>query len=159
MSLEPGVAAPDFSLPDQHGTTVTLSSFRGERDVLLVFFPFAFTGVCTGELRDLRDRRDELEAAGAVVLALSCDSMFSLRVFADRDRLELPLLSDFWPHGAVAAAYGVLDERRGCPTRSTFLVDRAGTVRWTVHSDPGAARSVEEYLRELGRIRSAPTGR
>lgn len=159
MSLEPGVAAPDFSLPDQHGATVRLSSFRGERDVLLVFFPFAFTGVCTGELRELRDRLFELESAGAAVLALSCDTMFSLRVFADRDGLELPLLSDFWPHGEVAAAYGVLDERRGCPTRSTFLVDRAGTVRWSAHNAPGTARSVEEYLREVARIRSGPTGR
>ena len=111
MSPAVGDRAPELGLRDQHGAPVSLSSVRADRGVLLVFFPYAFSGVCTGELLALRDRGDEIAAAGGAVVGVSCDPMFSLRAFADRDGLEFPLLSDFWPHGAVASAYGVLDER------------------------------------------------
>jgi mycoredoxin-dependent peroxiredoxin len=149
MTLGVGEPAPDFSLRDQHGRSHSLASLHGERAVALVFFPFAFTGVCTGELRELRDNAERLAITGAQVLAISCDPMFALRVMADQDRLELPLLSDFWPHGEVAAAYGVLDAERGCPTRSTFVLDREGTVRWSVHNAMGEARSVDHLVHEL----------
>ncbi|HSJ20302.1 MAG TPA: peroxiredoxin, partial [Nocardioidaceae bacterium] len=137
--MTPGVGepAPEFTLRDQHGRPRRLASALGEHAVALVFFPFAFTGVCAGELRALRDNADRIERAGAEVLAISCDPMFALRVMADQDRLEMPLLSDFWPHGEVAAAYGVLDTERGCPTRSTFVLDRDGIVRWSIHNAMG----------------------
>ena len=149
MTLAVGDPAADFTLRDQHGRPRSLSSARGHRAVALVFFPFAFTGVCTGELRELRDNADRLAGTGAQVMAISCDPMFALRVLADQDRLEMPLLSDFWPHGEVAAAYDVLDADRGCPTRSTFILDRDGIVRWSVHNAMGEARSVDDLVREL----------
>ena len=147
----PGALAPDFTLRDQHGRPVTLSGLRG-RPVVLVFYPFAFSRVCTGELRGLRDQAGRFEAAGAHLLGLSCDPMYALRVFADTEGVEFPLLADFWPHGAVAAAYGVLDRERGCPTRSTFVVDRDGLVRWSVHNEMAEARDVDEYLRVLATL-------
>jgi peroxiredoxin len=147
--LEHGDLAPDFTLRDQHGRSHTLSTRRGDRAVVLVFFPFAFSGVCTGELRDLREQGSRIDEAGGELLALSCDPMFSLRVFADRDGLELPLLSDFWPHGQVASAYGAFDAEHGCPTRSTFVVDRDGVLRWSVHNPMGEARSIDDYVRAL----------
>lgn len=149
MTIHVGDPAPEFTLRDQHGRPTSLGSFRGEQPVLLVFFPFAFSGVCSGELRELRDRGSRLTDAGAALLAVSCDPMFALRVFADQDGLELPLLSDFWPHGAVATAYGAFDTDHGCPTRSTFLIDRDGVLRWSVHNPMGEARSLDDYAREL----------
>jgi peroxiredoxin len=160
MSLGVGDRAPEFVLRDQHGRTVSLSSSLGDRSVVLVFYPFAFSRVCTGELHDIRDHLPQLTAAGGDVLAVSCDPMFALRVFADQDGLAFPLLSDFWPHGAVASAYGVLDVERGCPRRSTFVIDPAGTVRWSVHNPIGQARDLERYVRVLEEIASDPgTGR
>jgi mycoredoxin-dependent peroxiredoxin len=158
VTLGVGEPAPDFTLRDQHGRPRSLTPARGERAVALVFFPFAFTGVCTGELRALRDNADRIARAGAEVLAISCDPMFALRVLADQDRLEMPLLSDFWPHGEVAAAYGVLDTERGCPTRSTFVLDRDGVVRWSVHNAMGEARSVDDLVRKLEGLATAREG-
>jgi mycoredoxin-dependent peroxiredoxin len=157
MTLGVGEPAPGFTLRDQHGRPRSLASPRG-RPVALVFFPFAFTGVCTGELRALRDNADRFARLGAEVLAISCDPMFALRVLADQDRLEMALLSDFWPHGEVAAAYGVLDTDRGCPTRSTFVVDRDGIVRWSVHNAMGEARSVDDLVREVETLETAGEG-
>jgi mycoredoxin-dependent peroxiredoxin len=158
MTLGVGEPAPDFTLRDQHGRPRSLASACAERAVALVFFPFAFTGVCAGELRALRDDADRIDRAGAEVLAISCDPMFALRVMADQDRLEMPLLSDFWPHGQVAAAYGVLDTERGCPTRSTFVLDRDGIVRWSIHNAMGEARSVDDLVRELEELETAGEG-
>jgi peroxiredoxin len=152
MTLRIGDPAPDFTLRDQHGRRTSLSDFRGDRPVVVVFYPFAFSGVCTGELRELRDHGSRLTDAGAALLALSCDPMFALRVFADQDGLEFPLLSDFWPHGEVAAAYGAFDADHGCPTRSTFVVDADGVLRWVVHNPMGEARSLDDYVREVSAL-------
>lgn len=148
---EVGTAAPEFALRDQHGATVRLSELRG-RVVVLVFFPFAFSRVCTGELSALQDRWEVFDREDVVVLGLSCDPVYALRAFADAGGLELPLLADFWPHGAVATAYGVFDPVRGAPTRSTVIVDRFGTVAWTLHHDPSDPRDLEEYLAVLDRL-------
>jgi peroxiredoxin len=149
MTLETGAPAPDFTLRDQHGQTVTLSSFVGEKAVVLVFYPFAFSGVCTGELCEIRDNLPTFESEEVQLLAVSCDPMFALRAFADQDGLTFPLLSDFWPHGAVSSAYGVFDEARGCSQRSTFIIDRDGILRWSVHNAMPQARDLEEYTRVL----------
>jgi peroxiredoxin len=146
IGLPDGTEAPDFELRDQHGTPVRLSAFRGTRHVLLVFYPYAFSRVCTGELTALRDAWPELDGEGRAVLAVSCDAMFSLRAFAEADRLPFPLLSDFWPHGAVASAYGVLDPDRGCARRSTFVVDRDGRIAWSVHHGIAESREVDKYI-------------
>ncbi|HLN79145.1 MAG TPA: peroxiredoxin [Nocardioidaceae bacterium] len=152
MTLQVGDPAPDFTLRDQHGRRTSLSALRGERAVVIVFFPFAFSGVCTGELRELRERADQIAQAGAQLLAVSCDPMFALRAFADQDGLEFALLSDFWPHGEVASAYEVFDQEHGCPTRSSFVVDREGIVRWSVHNPMGEPREVADYLSQLGAL-------
>ncbi|MFD5325351.1 peroxiredoxin [Streptomyces sp. NPDC127092] len=152
MAIEIGAEAPDFELKDNHGRTVRLSSFRGTKNVLLFFYPFAFTGVCTGELRALRDRLDEFVNDDTQLLAVSSDSMHTLRVFGEQEDLEFPLLSDFWPHGAVSRAYGVFDEDKGCAVRGTFVLDRAGVVRWSVVNALPDARDTDEYAKALAAL-------
>jgi len=144
-TLDVGAVAPDFSLRDQHGQRFTLSRFRGSRAVLLVFYPFAFSGVCTGELSVLRDRLGDFETDDATLVTISCDPVFTQRAFADRDGLFFPLLSDYWPHGEVASAYGVFDETAGHASRSSFLVDKHGVVRWAVHNDTGEPRDLDAH--------------
>ena len=152
MTLEVGQEAPDFTLRDQHGQDVTLSSFRGHKAVVVMFYPFAFSSVCTGELCAVRDSLPTFESDDVQVLAVSCDPMFALRAFADADGLTFPLLSDFWPHGAVASAYDVFNETRGCSDRSTFIVDRQGVLRWSVHNEMPVARDLAEQARVLSRV-------
>jgi mycoredoxin-dependent peroxiredoxin len=146
--LPVGAVAPDFTLRDQHGQDVSLAALRGA-PVLLAFYPWAFSRVCTGELATLRDVRRSVEEPGARLLAISCDPVYSLRAFAEAERLDYPLLSDFWPHGEVAAAYGVLDEERGCPRRSSFLLDSDSVVRWSVHNESSRAREIDAPLEAL----------
>jgi len=147
--LQIGGPAPDFSLRDQFGAEVTLSSFRGSKAVVVFFFPFAFSGVCTGEMSGIRDRLDEFVTFDTEVLAISCDPMFALRQFADTDGLNFPLLSDFWPHGAVAQAYDVFNDGSGSARRSSYVIDREGLVRWSVHNANADGRDLDEHLREL----------
>lgn len=151
-----GEPAPGFTLRDQHGQEVTLSELRGT-PVVLLFYPFAFSRVCSGELRSIRDDHPALGREDVRLLGLSCDPMFALRAFAEAERLTVPLLSDFWPHGAVAKQYGVLDEERGCARRSTFVVDAAGMVRWSVHNPMPDARDLDELERVLARL-TGPAG-
>ncbi len=149
MTLEIGQPAPDFELRDQHGQQVSLGSFRGAKAVTVMFYPYAFSGVCTGELCSVRDNLPTFESDDVSLLAVSCDPMFSLRAFAERDGLTFPLLSDFWPHGEVARAYGVFNEQRGSADRSTFIVDKEGVVRWKVHNAMPQARDLQEQARVL----------
>lgn len=138
--------APDVSARNQHGTDLWLHGALKRGPVLLVFYPFAFTGTCTGELQRLRELHQEFTAAGITVWAVSCDSMFSLRVFAENEDLPFDLVSDFWPHGEVARAYGVLDEDRGAAVRGSFLVDTDGHVRWSVVNPIGEGRDIDAHL-------------
>jgi peroxiredoxin len=140
MSIEVADVAPDFTLRDQHGQDVSLADFRDRRQVLLVFYPYAFTGTCQGELDAIRDDLPRWQNDAVQVLTVSVDSPFAHRVWAERDGFTFPLLADFWPHGAVARAYGVLDERLGAAVRGTFLIDPGGVVRWKVVTGLGEAR-------------------
>ncbi|MFJ8182327.1 peroxiredoxin [Streptomyces sp. NPDC096105] len=149
MTIPVGEQAPDFELKDNHGTPVRLSDFRGQKNVVLLFYPFAFTGVCTGELSEIRDRLEQFAERDAEVLAVSNDSIHTLRVFGEQEDLPFPLLSDFWPHGDVSRAYGVLDEDKGCAVRGTFVIDKQGVVRRTVTSGMADARDPGEYLAAL----------
>lgn len=144
-----GGPAPDFTLRDQFGQDVTLSGFRGKKAVAILFYPYAFSGVCTGEMGGIRDRLADFLTFDTEVLGISCDPVYSLRVFADTDGLNFPLLSDFWPHGEVSRAYGVLDEARGCPRRSSYVIDKEGMVRWAVHNAMPEGRDLDEHLRQL----------
>ncbi|MER7754277.1 peroxiredoxin [Kitasatospora sp. NPDC097643] len=152
MVIEVGTPAPDFELRNQHGEAVRLSDFRGEKNVVLVFYPFAFTGVCTGEVGAIQQELPRFQNDEVQVLGLANDSPFSQRVFADREGLEFPLLSDFWPHGEVSRAYGVFDEEKGCAVRGTFVIDKAGVVRWSVVNDLPDARDTQDYLDALAAL-------
>ena len=142
MGLPIGAAAPDFTLVDQHGSPFRLSDLRGSKAILLAFYPFAFSGVCTGELTGFRDNLGDFETETTTLAAISCDPIYSIRVLADRDALFFPLLSDFWPHGAVASAYDVFDSAKGAPTRSSYVVDRNGLITFALHNEPGEARDL-----------------
>ncbi len=152
MSLAIGDRAPDFTLVDQHGQDVTLSRWAGEKAVLLVFYPFAFSGVCTGELTGLRDRLGDFETDLSTLVAVSCDPLYAQRALADRDGIFFPLLSDFWPHGAVASAYGAFDEISGGARRSSFIVDKGGVVRWALHNPRGQARDLDQHALALKEV-------
>ena len=147
--LELGGPAPDFTLRDQFGQDVSLSSYRDKKAVAILFYPYAFSGVCTGEMAGVRDRLAEFLTFETEVLAISCDPVYSLRVFADQDGLNFPLLSDFWPHGEVAQRYGVFNADRGCAERATFIVDRDGVLRWSVHNQMPQARDLQEQVTVL----------
>ncbi|PPS90345.1 peroxiredoxin [Streptomyces sp. MH60] len=149
MAIQVGDKAPDFELKDNHGRAVRLSEFRGRKNVVLLFYPFAFTGVCTGELCEVRDNLPQFSDRDTQVLAVSNDSIHTLRVFAEQEGLEYPLLSDFWPHGNVSRAYGVFDEDKGCAVRGTFVIDQEGVVRWTVVNGLPDARDLTEYVKAL----------
>jgi mycoredoxin-dependent peroxiredoxin len=145
MSIDVGAAAPDFALKDQHGQTVSLSDFHGRQNVLLVFYPWSFSRICTSEMGEIRDALSTLQGPDSAVLAVSCDAMFTQRVYAEQEGLEYPVLSDFWPHGAVASSYGVFDDQLGAAVRGSFVIDRDGVVAWRVVNGVGEARTLSEY--------------
>ena len=149
MTLEIGTPAPEFTLKDQHGQDVSLTDFRGEKNVVIVFYPFAFSRVCTGELCELRDNITDFSDDHTALLAVSCDHMFSQRAFAEHDGITFPLLSDFWPHGAVAQAYGVFNDKAGMAVRGTFLIDKQGVIRFAEANQPGEARDQDAWKRAL----------
>jgi mycoredoxin-dependent peroxiredoxin len=145
MTIEVGQQAPDFTLPNQHGEPVTLSAFRGRKNVVVVFYPWAFTTVCTGELCELSDRLATFVNDDTVTLPISCDTKFSLRIFAEREGYDFSLLSDFWPHGEVARSFGVFNDKAGVAVRGTFIIDRSGTIRYSVVNAIPDARDPSEY--------------
>jgi peroxiredoxin len=152
MAVEVGDEAPDFELPDQHGTPVKLSSFRGAKNVVLVFYPLAFSPVCSGELCALREDFPEVDRDDVELLTVSVDHMFAHRAWAEQENFQFGLLSDFWPHGAVARAYGVFDEDRGVALRGTFVIDKAGIVRWKVVNPIPQARDIADYQKALAAL-------
>lgn len=151
MTAQIGQPAPDFDLPATTGERISLQSLRGHK-VVLMFFPFAFSGICSGELCTLRDRSLEFTTTDAVVLGVSCDSRQTLGAFAKDQELQIPLLSDFWPHGEVAQRYGVFVDKVGAANRGTFVIDREGVLRWSVVTDLGTARDSDAYLKALADI-------
>ncbi len=152
MAVDVGDQAPDFELKDQHGTPVRLSGFQGKKNVVLVFYPLAFSGVCSGELNAMRDDFPEVSGDDVELLTVSVDSRYSHRVWADMEHFEFALLSDFWPHGDVARSYGVFDENRGIATRGTFVIDKKGVVRWKVVNPIPQAREIAEYQKALAAL-------
>lgn len=147
--LQLGGPAPDFTLRDQFGQDVTLSSFRGTKAVVILFYPYAFSGVCTGEMAGIRERLDEFMTFDTEVCAISCDPVYSLRAFADAEGLNFPLLSDFWPHGEVAKSFEVFDDVKGTPRRSSYVIDRDGMLAWAVHNANPEGRDLDEHLAQL----------
>ena len=152
MSLEIGSAAPEFKLMDQHGADISLSSFKGSKNVVITFYPFAFSGLCTGELCGLRDDLGAFQNDDVQLIAISCDPMYSLKAFAEQEGYKFPVLADFWPHGGAAQAYGVFDDARGCATRGTFIVDKNGNLVWQIVNGLGDARNLVEYKSALAAL-------
>jgi peroxiredoxin len=151
VSLAVGAPAPDFTLPDQDRQPVALADLRGT-PVLLVFYPFAFSRLCTAELRRLRDDLTDYTGAGVRVLALSTDPVYALKAFREQEGLDFPLLSDFWPHGSTAQAYGVFNERAGMALRATFLLDADGVVRFAQVNGPGDVREQTEWTAAVAQL-------
>ena len=149
MALSIGDVAPDFTLNDQTRSPVTLSDLRGKKHVLVVFYPLAFSGVCTGELCSLRDSIDSFRSDDVETLAISVDSSAATAAWAAKEGYEFPLLSDFWPHGAVAEQYGVLDAERGIAKRGTFLVDKEGVIRFAEVNAIPDARDQQRWRQAL----------
>lgn len=143
--IQVGDEAPDFTLKDQNNEQFTLSDHRGKQAVLIVFYPLAFTGICTGELCVVRDDLSTFENDDVLTVSISVDSVYSHKIFAEREGYEFPLLADFWPHGGVAQAYGVFNETAGIANRGTFLVDKDGIVRFAEMNEPGQGRDADDW--------------
>ena len=152
MALENDTQAPDFELFNQFGERVQLSEFRGKKSVALVFFPLAFSGVCSGELCELRDNLSLFAANEVELLGISVDSRHALRAWGEQERYTFDLLADFWPHGAVAKEYGVFLEEKGFANRATFLIDPSGIIRASFITAPGEARSIDAYRAALEQL-------
>jgi peroxiredoxin len=152
MSLNIGDLAPDFTIKNQFGQEVSLSSFRGKKNVVVTFYPFSFTGTCTGELCSLRDNLSVFQNDNVELLTISCDSPFTQKVFAERENYSFNLLSDFWPHGAVAKAFGVFNEENGCAIRGTFIINKEGKLHWSVINGIGEGRNYLDYEAALGTL-------
>ncbi|HEX5407309.1 MAG TPA: peroxiredoxin [Pseudonocardiaceae bacterium] len=152
MAVEVGSEAPDFTLNDYNREKVSLASFRGKKNVLLVFYPFAFSGICTGELCQVRDELADYQNDKVQVLGISVDSFFTLKAWAKDQGYEFPLLADFWPHGEVAKAYGVFNEAGGMANRGTFLIDTEGIIRFAEMNEPGDARNQDGWKKAIATI-------
>ncbi|WP_067497644.1 peroxiredoxin [Actinoplanes sp. TFC3] len=140
MPIDVGSPAPSFTLKDQNNQEISLADFQGRKAVLLVFYPLAFTGTCQGELAEIQENYSEYSNDYIQVLTVSVDSVYSHKVWADREGFTFPLLADFWPHGAVAQAYGVFNDQAGFANRGTFVIDKEGVVRFAQLQGPGEAR-------------------
>jgi peroxiredoxin len=132
MTVRTGESAPEFDLEVKHGERVRLSDFRGRSNVLLVFHPFAFTPVCEEEARDLQENLESFRKAQTEIVFVSCDSAPTRQAWRRELGAEYTFASDFWTHGAAAKAYGVFNETNGAPHRGTFLIDKDGTVIWSL---------------------------
>jgi peroxiredoxin len=151
MTLSVGDAAPEFTLPDQDKQVVSLADLRGT-PVLLVFYPFAFSGLCTGELCQLRDELADYTDVGVKVFAISTDPTFTLKAFREKEGFDFPLLSDFWPHGVTAQAYGAFNDKAGMALRATFLVDAEGKVAFSEVNSPGDVREQSGWKDAVGKL-------
>ena len=152
MSVDVGSQAPDFKLSNQDGETVSLSDFRGKQAVLLVFYPFAFSGICTGELCEVRDDLPTYQNDGVQILAVSTDPRPALKAWADQENYTFPLLSDFWPHGATSETYGVFFSDAGMAMRGTFLIDKDGVVQFAEANGPGEKRDQQGWRDALAAL-------
>jgi peroxiredoxin len=155
MALENDTQAPDFELVNQYGQPVQLSSYRGEKSVALVFFPLAFSGICSNELCELRDNLSLFADNGVELIGISVDSKHTLRAWGEQEGYQFNLLADFWPHGGVAKEYGVFLEEKGFANRATFLIDTDGIIRASFITAPGEARQLDAYRAALEELQPA----
>lgn len=152
MPLDVGAKAPDFTLKDQNNQQVSLSDFAGKKAVLLVFYPLAFTGTCEGEMCQIQENLSQYASDDVQVVSVSVDSPYAHKVWAEKQNFDFPLLADFWPHGAVAQAYGVFNETAGIANRGTFVIDKEGVVRFAEMNSPGEARDQGAWSKALADV-------
>ncbi len=152
MTVSIGDTAPDFTLNDSNRTPWTLSSLRGKQAVLVVFYPFAFSGGCTTELCAVRDDLGSFQNDQVQIVGVSVDPVPTLKAWSAAQGYEFPLLSDFWPHGQVAREYGAFFEPGGMALRGTFLIDRAGVVRFAELKQPGELRDQAAWRRAVAAL-------
>lgn len=145
MVLHVGAIAPDFTLSDQYGEELTLSELVAEGPVALVFFPLAFSGICTGELCELRDNIAVFADSKVRLVGVSVDSVHTLRAWATQEDYEFSIVSDFWPHGEVARAFDAFVEEKGFATRATVIVGEGRKVLASFETSPGEARDFSAY--------------
>lgn len=148
MSLSVGDPAPDFTLQDDTNTAVTLSALRG-RNVVVIFYPFDFSPVCTAELKEIARTQDRYHAAGAEVLGISVDTWYAHAAFKRDEGISARLLADFHPKGRVAQLYGAYVEDGGFAGRYTFVVDSGGIIRHIAISSVPQARNPNQYVEAL----------
>ena len=152
MTAQTGAPAPAFELRSIDKTPVSSDTLRGHKS-LIVFIPFPFTGNCEAELCMIRDQRAALNDLDANVIAISCDTPIANGAWSKQNGFDFPLLSDFWPHGAVTQAYGAFNEMTGSANRVTFVLDAEGIVREVIKTESlGVVREFEEYTRALAAI-------
>jgi mycoredoxin-dependent peroxiredoxin len=152
VAVAVGDKAPDFELVNQHGESVKLSSFQGKKPVVLVFYPLSFSGTCTEELCELRDNISAFESKDVELMAISVDSKYTQKLFAEKEGYKFNVLADFWPHGGTALAYGVFKEDAGIAIRGTFLIDKEGVIRHMFVNGPGEARDLASYHQALATL-------
>jgi len=150
-SIEVGDIAPDFELEDQNGKKVKLSQYRGKKNVLLAFFPFAFSPVCTNELGDLKEKEEAILKLDTQILASSVDSTWSEKAFAKELGVRFPILGDFRKH--VATLYGALYEDKGFARRTIFVIDKQGRVAYKREYEPGTQPNIDEALALLKKLK------
>lgn len=151
--IEVGAEAPDFELLDTEGGKTKLSDFRGQKNVLLAFYPFAFSRNCSAEFCQLRDENADLASTDSLeIIGMSVDHLFTLKAWKEAERFPNRFVSDFWPHGAVATAYGVFSEEHGCAKRRTVLIDREGIVRFVEENPTGAVRDQQAWRKAAAEL-------
>ena len=149
MVLPVGATAPDFLLSDQHGEELSLHELLEAGPVCLVFVPFAFSRICTGEFAELSTHEERFATRGVRLIGVSVDSVWALRAWADDEGFSFSILSDFWPHGSVARAYDAFVDETGAAARASLLIGVDRRVAWTAETPRGEGRPLAGYLAAL----------
>jgi mycoredoxin-dependent peroxiredoxin len=149
MSATVGSPAPDFTLKDQNQKDVSLNSFRGNKRVVIVFYPLDWSPVCTNEHACLINDMKRFDQLDAQVLGLSVDSVWSHKAYAEKMGIHYPLLADFQPRGAVAEKYGVFLADKGITGRAISIIDRDGKLAWHKNYDIPVVPGLDEVAKAL----------
>lgn len=152
MTLNVGDIAPDFTLDNQFGESIHLAEVLKRKPVALVFFPLAFSGICTGELCELRDNLKIFKSSDVELIGISIDSKFALKAWAEKEGYDFSIVADFWPHGAVAQQYGVFLEDKGFANRGTFVIGQDGVIAAAIVTEPGQARDFGAYTEAIAAL-------